>query len=677
MARELIYFDTEYRDNGRDPVMAAFVSNRLANPVIIDTRDHAAARQAIQTFLDGRPDAVLVAHELAADLGVLLTLGVVIAGRDCIDTRAEVRMLALSHPDFDLPRLYAEHARKADANTATDDDDDGPEATPKTRYGYSLLESLWLFGIEHETDQAEKDACRDLILYQDSWTAAEWRRIEVYCVSDVLAVRKLMPKLHAALVASYDGMIGDVLAEMVTRGAYIRDCEILRHRSKGFPIDVQFLTDIYENRQAVINGLSEACNAHYGHPIYVSKGKKDPKYSFSFAGFGDWLAKLDVPIEWDLTECRRFKFQGDYVDQQVAKYPGLKTLKETRDGIRAMSSTDLRTLLTSDGYIVPRPNPLHTVTGRNGPRPKEGFILNLMPWQRSVIRPHEGQLILGADWSQQEIAIAAALSGDDLLIKAFLSGDVYLAMAKEAGAVPPDGTKKSHPVERQAYKAVVLGLGYGKGKAALGVDIWLDLGGRTGNPTLTQEEAAFKASEIYDWHKATYWQYWDWIAEGIEQARMNGFWRTADGWTRFVGDERHTRTTALMNYPIQSAGGLMLRRAVAGLARTDLDVICSHHDAIYLNTDPTRLEADQEVLLRCMDAAAISICGHNIPIQIDTHVYDHQGGYWDDRGAAMHATVTQHIAAAKARAAQRAAAAAVVETRTPLESGGYRIDRAA
>lgn len=311
---------------------------------------------------------------MAADLGVLLTLCVDIADRACIDTRAEVRLLALSHADYDLPKLYAEHARKAEAAGGGDAEPD----TPKTRYGYSPLESLWLFGIEHETDQAEKDACRDLILHQDARTAAEWWQIEVYCLSDVLAVRKLMPALHAALVAFYDGMVGDVLSEMIVRGTYLRDREILRHRSAGFPIDVPLLTDIYENRQAVINGLSEACNAHYGHSIYVRKGKRDPIYSFSFVGFGDWLAKLDAPIDWDLTAARRFKFQSDYVGQQVAKHSSLKTLEKTRDSIWAMSSVDLRDLLTPEGYILSRPNPLHTVVGRNGPRSKQGFVLNLM-----------------------------------------------------------------------------------------------------------------------------------------------------------------------------------------------------------------------------------------------------------------------------------------------------------
>ena len=41
------------------------------------------------------------------------------------------------------------------------------------------------------------------------------------------------------------------------------------------------------------------------------------------------------------------------------------------------------------------------------------------------------------------------------------SGDPYLTFAKQAGAVPLDATKASHPKEREQYKACVLATQYG------------------------------------------------------------------------------------------------------------------------------------------------------------------------------------------------------------------------
>ena len=60
------------------------------------------------------------------------------------------------------------------------------------------------------------------------------------------------------------------------------------------------------------------------------------------------------------------------------------------------------------------------------------------------------------DWSSQEIAIAAALSGDELLWKAYESGDPYIAFAIQAGLVPSDATKETHKVIRNRCKSVVL-----------------------------------------------------------------------------------------------------------------------------------------------------------------------------------------------------------------------------
>ena len=47
------------------------------------------------------------------------------------------------------------------------------------------------------------------------------------------------------------------------------------------------------------------------------------------------------------------------------------------------------------------------------------------------------------DWSQQEFGIAASLSGDAAMMDAYRSGDPYLAFGKQAGRIPPDGTKQS------------------------------------------------------------------------------------------------------------------------------------------------------------------------------------------------------------------------------------------
>jgi DNA polymerase-1 len=80
---------------------------------------------------------------------------------------------------------------------------------------------------------------------------------------------------------------------------------------------------------------------------------------------------------------------------------------------------------------------------------------------RGLIKPTEGHGVAYIDWNQQEFGIAAALSGDEAMMEAYRSGDPYLALAKQAGAVPQDATKDSHGNIRDQYKTAVLGVQYG------------------------------------------------------------------------------------------------------------------------------------------------------------------------------------------------------------------------
>ena len=71
------------------------------------------------------------------------------------------------------------------------------------------------------------------------------------------------------------------------------------------------------------------------------------------------------------------------------------------------------------------------------------------------------------DYEQQEFGIAAALSGDPAMCAAYRSGDPYLAFARQAGAIPPDGTRTTHGAIRDAFKACALAVQYGMGADSL------------------------------------------------------------------------------------------------------------------------------------------------------------------------------------------------------------------
>src|SRR5262249_18553263 len=99
-------------------------------------------------------------------------------------------------------------------------------------------------------------------------------------------------------------------------------------------------------------------------------------------------------------------------------------------------------------------------TGRNQPSNSK-FIFGPSTWLRSLIRPAPGRAGAYVDWSQQQLGIAAARSGDRWMQEAYVSGDFYLTFARMAGAVPPAATKQTHGAEREQFKTVALGVLYG------------------------------------------------------------------------------------------------------------------------------------------------------------------------------------------------------------------------
>jgi DNA polymerase I len=109
-------------------------------------------------------------------------------------------------------------------------------------------------------------------------------------------------------------------------------------------------------------------------------------------------------------------------------------------------------------------------TGRNQPG-NTLYIFGPSVWLRSLIKPPPGFGVAYIDWSQQEIGVAAALSGDAALQAAYRTGDCYLAFAKQAGAVPQDATKQTHKSVRELFKQCVLAVQYGIGAEALALRI--------------------------------------------------------------------------------------------------------------------------------------------------------------------------------------------------------------
>ena len=153
--------------------------------------------------------------------------------------------------------------------------------------------------------------------------------------------------------------------------------------------------------------------------------------------------------------------------------------------------------------------------------------------------------------------IAAYLSNDPAMLAAVESGDPYLSFAVQAGLAPPDATKQSHADIRSRCKAVVLGVNYGMGAPTLA--------SRTGLSVL-------EAQNLITRMERTFPVYTEWVQQVIGAGIMRGSLSTCFGWTR---DTTSDRTTAIRNWPIQSAGAEMLRLACNLIVEQDITLCCT------------------------------------------------------------------------------------------------------
>ena len=189
-------------------------------------------------------------------------------------------------------------------------------------------------------------------------------------------------------------------------------------------------------------------------------------------------------------------------------------------------------LATRDGRIHASFNQLGAKTGRfSSSDPNLQNIPSHNKEIRQMFKATPGYVLIGADYSKQEIFIAASISQDVKMIESCKKNtDIYSEIASIAFNLPydecvefrPDGTKNNEGKERRGQaKAIVLGILYGKGVAAIATDL-----------SITKE----KAKDVYDKVLKAFPKLKDFMNDSQECARVKGYVETAWGRRRHLPD---------------------------------------------------------------------------------------------------------------------------------------------
>ena len=464
-------------------------------------------------------------------------------------------------------------------------------------YGNGLVGALKYFGLDHFVPDA-KEKMRALILEGGPWTDFEQENILDYCEEDVVGQEALFEAL-----LEHEKWSFNLLGQALMRGRFM--CAIATMQYNGIPIDQNTLSRLKDDWPNLKAKLIEGVDVDFG----VFEGG-----SFKEASFDNFL--FEHNIAWPRLESGRLKLDSDTFKDMSRRDPRVRPLRELRATLSDLKLNKLA--VGSDGRNRTLLSPFKSKTGRNQPATSR-YIFGPSKWIRVLIKPTKGSALAYLDWGSQEIAIAAALSGDELLWDAYASGDPYISFAIQAGLAPLGATKNSHKVIRDRCKQVVLGVNYGM--SAHGVAIAAGI-------------HVIEAQDLLQKHRETYVKFWAWADQNKERGLLGLPLETCFGW-RIQATVGKVKANSFLNFPMQSHGAEMLRIASCLAIQHGLKLCAPIHDALLIEAPISQIDADVAQLKHCMSEASEAVLGDGKICKVDEEIVRFPDRYMDEHGQEM------------------------------------------
>ena len=308
--------------------------------------------------------------------------------------------------------------------------------------------------------------------------------------------------------------------------------------------------------------------------------------------------------------------------EMAGRYPEVEPLRELRYSISKLRLNSLS--VGSDARNRALLGPYGTKTARNAPSNSK-FVFGPAKWLRFLITPPPGRALVHRDYCQQEVRIAAVLSGDTALLQACESGDVYLGIAGQLGFLSESMSPPERKAVRQLFKTVVLGIQYGLGSRSLAVRAGISL---------------FEACEILARLRAQFHAFEDYAQRVLDHAGLHLEIGTPLGWFMQCPPGINPRT--VRNFPIQSTAAEILHVACVLAERRGIEIVAPVHDAFLAEAALDEIEDASAALDRVMrDASAIVLRGYELPT--DSQIIRPGERYYDERGEVMWQTVSKLV----------------------------------
>jgi DNA polymerase-1 len=304
------------------------------------------------------------------------------------------------------------------------------------------------------------------------------------------------------------------------------------------------------------------------------------------------------PIIAEILEYREItKLKSTYVD----------ALPQAVSPVTGRIHTTLHQLMTATGRLASSNPNLQNIPVRsaNGREIRKAFIPGEPGW-----------VLLSADYSQIELRIMAALSGDRAMLEAFQQGrDIHQATAARVFHVDLEEVTADM---RRTAKMVNFGIIYGISAFGLAQRLGVPRG---------------EAGKIIEAYFNEFPGIHEFIERVIAEARVKGFVETMTGRRRGVRDLTSANATirgaaerVAMNTPIQGTAADMIKLAMirvdqtlrAGGLRTRM--LLQVHDELLFETPPEELATAKALIAEAMR--------HALPLRVPVEVETGSGANW-------------------------------------------------
>jgi DNA polymerase-1 len=225
---------------------------------------------------------------------------------------------------------------------------------------------------------------------------------------------------------------------------------------------------------------------------------------------------------------------------------------------------------------------------------------------RSLFCARTGYSLVGLDYSQQELRVAAMLTQDPELLRVYLEkGDIHVNTVASLLKLPKERVGKE---QRQLAKAVIFGLLYGQGASGLA-----SYAKQQYNVKMTLEEADIHIKEFFKLYPGLR----RWQRKTAKAAEVSKKIRTPCGRERDFSRERTGyRYTAALNLPIQGAAAEITLHALIRLTSLlcdDCRLVNVVHDEILLEVVDDRCAEFMEKAAEAMEQAFLDVFPESKP----------------------------------------------------------------